>query len=555
MAPKGEACAECTQNCLLMHKKEKNPSPVATSFVKVMFGDEYSKVLFLPPKFAHTVQKKSGRSTWLEDSNGEKWKVRFTKIDGLLAFEEGWNTFCLAHGLKVGDLLVFHYIMESYFVVSMYGESGCPENRHFGFTPNPMKETRKEHKLTTVDHHIPSNATTNGNHHHLEIKDSVGSQQKEISIKKKRTDDMMSPNTHDHLVASSSQSQPSDSDKEKSQRSKPLVNTNPDNTNCETPTIVKNNHSAPVQDSEDEHLGVNSLQKHDVSILQTSPKKSSGGRKDDVAAGGGGDGTKVKESGKLLETLSKKMTEKPKENTFKPSIKKRLRSTMFPMTPTKIVKKDSVLTSQTDVSGSKSRNDDGAPASSPKPIVSPPKIIKKEPISAREEHDSRFHNVGVPHKPIAKPMEMPNKSPPTLKRDSTGVMKTSSSGKTDFNNSHKEESNNFLQKVKPEPVDYEDTPWTGPTNTSFSAVMSSYQYLEIPKWVKLKSKVILLRNKADLWPVLYQNKVGLKALTQSWEAFARQRGIQIGDNCEFVLESEANSNFTCSVFTVHVTSK
>lgn len=73
-------------------------------------------------------------------------------------------------------------------------------------------------------------------------------------------------------------------------------------------------------------------------------------------------------------------------------------------------------------------------------------------------------------------MEMA-KSPPTLKRDSMGVMKTNSSGKTDFNNSHKEESNNILQKVKPEPVDYEDTPWTGPTNTSFSAVMSSYQYL------------------------------------------------------------------------------
>nr|GEX84073.1 hypothetical protein [Tanacetum cinerariifolium] len=43
-----EACEECTQNCITMHKQKKNPSPVATTFFKVMFGDDYSKVLSLP---------------------------------------------------------------------------------------------------------------------------------------------------------------------------------------------------------------------------------------------------------------------------------------------------------------------------------------------------------------------------------------------------------------------------------------------------------------------------------------------------------------------------
>lgn len=545
MAPKADACAECSQNCLLMHKKDKNPSPVATTFFKVMIGEEYSKILFLPPRFAHSVQKKVGKSTWLEDSNGEKWKVRFTKIDGLLAFEEGWNKFWLAHGLKVGDFLVFHYIMESHFVVLMYGESGCPEIRHFGFTRHQMKETEKEDKLTTVDQ-ILSNVTTNGHHH--ETKNTVDSQQKETKIKKNKTDDMnMIPpnvciaNTHNNLVSSSVRSQPSDSDKETSQRSKPLVNTNPDNTVCETPTTVNHNTIVHVEEEKDyEELGGNGL--HDLSIPKITPEKSSGGRKNDVAvAGGGGDETKIKESRKVLEIPSKKITEKPKEIIYKNTIKKRLRNTMLPTTPAKTVKKEHVLTSQTDVSGSRLHNVGGV-------SVTPPDINKKEPIST-SKHDtssgSKFHNVSVPSsptrtflKPLAKQTETPEKGV-TMNHDSIGAKK--------------EENNNILQKVKPEPVDYEDTPSTVATNTSFSAVMSSYQYLELPKWVKLKSKVILLRNKADLWPVLYQNKVGLKALTQSWEVFARQKGIQPGDKCEFVLESEANSNYTCSVFTVRVT--
>lgn len=555
MAPKAEACAECAQNCLFMHKKEWKPSPVSTSFFKVMYGDECSKLLFLPPRFAHSVQKNIGKSTWIEDQCGEKWKVKFKNIDGTLAFdEEGWNKFWLDHGLKVGDFLVFHYIMESHFVVLMYGESGTPENRHFGFTRHQMKETRKKRKLTDVDH-VPSNVDTNGHHH--EVKHNVESQQKETKIKKKRTDDTP-PDViniiNNHSVASSSRSQPSDSDKETSQRSKPLVNTNTNDTVCETPM----NHDNIVH-VEDEELGGNGL--HEALLTESSPEQFSGGRKDDVAAGGGGDETKIKESVKVLETQSNKIPEKPKE-IIKNSIKKRLRSTMFPMTPTKIGKKEPVLTGQTDVSGSKLR-DVGGRFASPKTKVTPTKIVKKEHVSPTK-HDtsgSNFHNVGVPpastrtpHKPIAKPIESPKKNL-TTNHGSIGATTTSPISKMGVEKCIKEEIGDLLQKVKPEPVDYDESPSTVATNPSFSAVMSSFQYLELPKWVKLKSKVILLRNKGDLWPVLYQNKLGLKALTQSWEVFARQRGIQVGDNCEFVLESEANSNFTCSVFTVHVTRK
>ena len=41
------ACAECTQNCLLIHGEKKDPSSIVTSFFKVMIGDNFSKVLVL----------------------------------------------------------------------------------------------------------------------------------------------------------------------------------------------------------------------------------------------------------------------------------------------------------------------------------------------------------------------------------------------------------------------------------------------------------------------------------------------------------------------------
>lgn len=38
-------CAECARNCLLIHGKNKDPSPAVQSFFKIMIGDNFSKVL------------------------------------------------------------------------------------------------------------------------------------------------------------------------------------------------------------------------------------------------------------------------------------------------------------------------------------------------------------------------------------------------------------------------------------------------------------------------------------------------------------------------------
>ncbi|KAL4634272.1 hypothetical protein ACB092_04G188200 [Castanea dentata] len=132
MGCKVEACVGCTQKCLLIHKKKKNSSPVVTSFFKVMIGDQFSEVLFLPPKFAATVSALVNQKTFLEDSSGQQWKVTISVVDGSLAFQRGWSSFSLDHGLEIGDFLVFNY-MGSHFVVNVYNKTGCekllfPEN-------------------------------------------------------------------------------------------------------------------------------------------------------------------------------------------------------------------------------------------------------------------------------------------------------------------------------------------------------------------------------------------------------------------------------------------
>ncbi|THG13221.1 hypothetical protein TEA_008607 [Camellia sinensis var. sinensis] len=75
------ACAKCTLNCLLIHGKNKDPSIVATSFFKIMIGDNFSKVLFLPPKFAQTVSDLIDQKTQLEDESGQRWTTT-SSVDG-----------------------------------------------------------------------------------------------------------------------------------------------------------------------------------------------------------------------------------------------------------------------------------------------------------------------------------------------------------------------------------------------------------------------------------------------------------------------------------------
>ncbi|KAD2806071.1 hypothetical protein E3N88_39448 [Mikania micrantha] len=278
--PMAKACEECTQNCLMMHKKKKDPASVMTTFFKVMIGEEYSKLLVLPPIFARCVKKLVDKTTHLEDFNGEKWDVRFTKINDHLAFKEGWNAFALAHGLRQGDFLVFHYIMKSHFVVLMYGSTGCPENRHYGFHHRPVKETKKNSNNLIANGQSPSEVLTNCNNfsHESSSKSEplVNRMNHLETSNKKLNNDRMSPNENaantQHLVASSSRLNGHEQNECRSKSLQPVV------------------------------VG------------------SDGGQKNNVAAAGGGSGkTENNSTREVLETRIKMATEKRKESTMRQS--------------------------------------------------------------------------------------------------------------------------------------------------------------------------------------------------------------------------------------------
>ncbi|KAL8256885.1 hypothetical protein R6Q59_028926 [Mikania micrantha] len=565
-----KACEECTQNCLMMHKKKKDPASVMTTFFKVMIGEEYSKLLVLPPIFARCVKKLVDKTTHLEDFNGEKWDVRFTKINDHLAFKEGWNAFALAHGLRQGDFLVFHYIMKSHFVVLMYGSTGCPENRHYGFHHRPVKETKKNSNNLIANGQSPSEVLTNCNNfsHESSSKSEplVNRMNHLETSNKKLNNDRMSPNENaantQHLVASSSrlldkETEPlvQNIDKETEQRSELLIK----NTNKEidqTSELLAKNKDKET-DQRSEPLVQNTIpdSKSPKSVkpfclvdnsngheqnecrsksLQPVVVGSDGGQKNNVAAAGGGSGkTENNSTREVLETRIKMATEKRKESTMRQSevpdsnpMHKRLRTADASCTQAKIIKKEPVT------SASRLNNSGHHFASieiSPEPMAKHMETIKREPTT-------NHGLVGL------------MKKEPTMNYGLDGLIKKEPT----MNHG----SGGLIKRVpKPEPVDYDEAPLSGVSNTSFSAVMSSYQYLELPEWVKLKLKdgVILLRNGTDLWAVFYQTKFGIKALTGNWETFAKVKGLQPGDKCEFVLESEPNSRFTCYVFSVHVT--
>ncbi|KAL3824271.1 hypothetical protein ACJIZ3_020300 [Penstemon smallii] len=147
-----KACDECSAVCLTIHQK-RNPSAIVTRFFKFIYGKEYSKVLYLPPKFARTVRDLAGKMTRIEDSAGKKCDVKFSCVNGSLAFQEGWPNFFQDHRLEYGDVLIFNYIKGSHFIVHVYDTTACEivdfENR------KPRQNKRIKKNIETVSQDKP----------------------------------------------------------------------------------------------------------------------------------------------------------------------------------------------------------------------------------------------------------------------------------------------------------------------------------------------------------------------------------------------------------------
>ncbi|XP_020203824.1 B3 domain-containing protein Os01g0905400 [Cajanus cajan] len=141
MGSKGHpVCAVCTNNCLLFHRPKQTP-PSPTCFFKVIAKQEHLTTLYIPPAFSSIVSHLVNKKVILNDSSGKQWNVEVSEVNGSFVFEEGWNTFSLDHGLKVGYFLVFNYIKDLHFDVKIYDTSAC-EKLDFSKKRNQKKRSR-----------------------------------------------------------------------------------------------------------------------------------------------------------------------------------------------------------------------------------------------------------------------------------------------------------------------------------------------------------------------------------------------------------------------------
>lgn len=166
----GRACSVCSQRCELAHgnySEEQNDvvdDPVLLkliSFFKVMIDPSYSKLLFLPPKFARQISNMVGERIQLEDITRKKWTVTVSEVEGSLAFEKGWDYFSKDHNLEIGDLLVFELAKSCHFLVQIFDRTGCPRF-NFSMNNNNNMLKRKRNNNTYVQDQDNSNihATT-----------------------------------------------------------------------------------------------------------------------------------------------------------------------------------------------------------------------------------------------------------------------------------------------------------------------------------------------------------------------------------------------------------
>ncbi|KAL6637446.1 hypothetical protein ACP70R_025018 [Stipagrostis hirtigluma subsp. patula] len=95
-----------------------------------IFGDKRMSTatvsaMKIPEEFGKKFSGHISEVIELEAPNGKKCKVQVTRGLNKLVLESGWETFCTAHDLQLGDFLVFRYSGNSRFMVLIFLSNGC----------------------------------------------------------------------------------------------------------------------------------------------------------------------------------------------------------------------------------------------------------------------------------------------------------------------------------------------------------------------------------------------------------------------------------------------
>ncbi|KAF6157561.1 hypothetical protein GIB67_004499 [Kingdonia uniflora] len=155
-----EACEECIEKCKLIHGG-RDSLPLVTSFFKIMIGAQFLDRMLIPRPFAKTIVPLDETWTCLEDTKGQRWRVKISTVDTYLAFEQGWPKFASEHSIESGDFVVFHYFVGSHFVTQIYNQSGS-EKLNFSKKSNTDVMNKPMTKISSTSRNAPPNIAQNG---------------------------------------------------------------------------------------------------------------------------------------------------------------------------------------------------------------------------------------------------------------------------------------------------------------------------------------------------------------------------------------------------------
>ncbi|KAK2968260.1 hypothetical protein RJ640_030310 [Escallonia rubra] len=507
-----EACAECTQNCLLIHGKNKDPSPVVTSFFKVIVATNYSeKFMYLPPKFARTVSALVDQITRLEDSSGRHWEVKLTKVKGSLAFEQGWHEFSLEHGLDKGDVLVFYYILESHFVVQIYGLNGCQKHL-YGKKNHQRKKCRTNRYASAND--TPS---------HMNDLDLMNKQCSAVNV----------PGSGNQT--SQGKLMAMDNTPEFDRGLQPLSAFE----YVEEPFYMINRDAGYQQREDSSCL-------YDLSKFEMTAKRSDADGTTKCLVGYEGTSHHARtavNSRSDVGLVAKDSATAEVATCVSPSdIANLTEKNKDSPAMDKVVLKSQKDSSSAVYSGHRFEKSALDPAKSMGNSKAISKIVKCQDTDERS-----IMNLRTTRK-TAK-IELMEMSETRIEKKIVDVAGQSSSFAV-------KENDKVLKVVKAEPIDSLAFPSVDAANISCLAVMGSQAFSELSNCLpsisfrrtRFERKVVLLRGPdAKLWPILYHEKYGIKVLTTGWEAFSKANDIQVGDKCAFGLETGSESIYKVSV--------
>ncbi|KAK7842825.1 putative b3 domain-containing protein [Quercus suber] len=536
MGGKVEACVECTRKCLLIHKKKKNSSPVVTSFFKVMIGDQFSKVLFLPPKFAATISALVNQKTFLEDSSGRQWKVTISIVDGSLAFQRGWSSFSLDHGLEIGDFLVFNY-MGSHFVVNIYNKTGC-EKLLFPENSSPKKRARTN-----------CNSTAKPSQWHTNDEDSMNKQGSstsavsmsgaEISQSQCTMEVPENPSNHEHII----------------QRPKPTSTAE----YCEETYYMIDRDVGDRQDDRSSMLDLSKFEMKNINSVADVTKKSAAKDvrsstsqmfltetclfdKDPVTSGtvskvGNIDASEIERS-HFFEKLEKKPS-LPDKSFCNDNTSGHLFTTSAVMLDKNKERISDILNTKCQIAGESGDK------------VSKSLTLKNQVFMSSKEH-ALLNDIDSCRSAAQKFIAMSESFgvPNNFDRRNCQTGKESKVIKEELiqhADTIVRDNDIGLRMVKAEPVDSIGISSLNTASTSSLVATENNSFLELSTClpysskgrVRMDRKVVYLRDSdMKLWPVLYHERPNLKLLASGWESFSEANKIQTGDECVFSLESE-----------------